>query len=151
MKFIRTMKPHIPGTWMLSIIVASSFGLPAAAALKKNCVSDYLNCADLQCETREQRNETRRALSDMLVLKPSDLLKKRYCDYQMHKGQWTAIEVLQRYFLPADRIFIDRQCFASSVRLASAQKAITRMLKHIEATDAARSDRSSLPVRQVNK
>src|SRR5271166_4222658 len=91
----------------LSIIMVTSFVSPAANALEENCIADYLNGADLQCEAQEQHKEIRRALSDMLVLKPKELLKKRYCDYQMHHNQWNAIEILQHYFVPADRVFID--------------------------------------------
>jgi hypothetical protein len=112
---------------MLAIIlVTSSFSLAAVAS--GNCVADYLIHAELQCEARDQLKEIRRALSDMLVLAPKELLKKRYCDYQMHHNQWTAVEILERYFVPVDRVFIDPKCFASSVRSVAAQNAIKRIL-----------------------
>lgn len=99
---------------------------------KPGCVAIYLNGAERQYESAEQGEELRRALSEMLRLSPSALLKKRYCDYQMNKNRWTAIDVLHRYFLPADaRQSIDAKCFQTSIGTARAKAAVRKQLTEL--------------------
>lgn len=99
---------------------------------KPGCIAIYLNGAERQYESAEQGEELRRALSEMLRLGPSALLKRRYCDYQMNKNRWTAIDVLQRYFVPADaRQSIDAKCFQTSIGTATAKAAVRKQLTEL--------------------
>ena len=52
----------------------------------------------------------RQALSEtVLKVEPSTLAKKRYKNYQLKENQWTVIEVLQRYLVPAEKIVLDEK------------------------------------------
>lgn len=76
------------------------WGLSAAAA-RTNVVAEYLNHAERQYETSEQRTEIIGALEDMLTKSPQMLRAQRYPDYEGHKDAWPITTVLQRFFVPA--------------------------------------------------
>jgi len=101
----------------------------ASGAQKPNCVADYLTGADRQFESQDQGEELRRALNDMLSLKPSLLLEKRYCDYQMNKRRWNSIEILHRYFVPTSAArALDAGCFQKSIESPASKLAIKKQL-----------------------
>lgn len=59
---------------------------------------EFLDGAELQVESVTQRAELTRVLRDLVDLKPSELAKKLYADYEGKPAQWTAAEVLRAYF-----------------------------------------------------
>lgn len=118
--------------FVLWLVVA----LTASATEKFNCVADFLNGAEMQLETREQRLELQKALQEMLTVKPELLLKKRYKDYTMQPNRWNALNVLERYFVPNKRNHLEPNCFLSSISSASAHKAIERQLAHLDKVNA---------------
>ena len=100
-----------------------------------NCVSKYLTGADRQYETQEQGAEIRRALKAMLSMKPDQLLKKRFCDYQMHPNKWNAIQMLNRYFVPTNAsCSLTPSCFSRSIRTPSSRLAIQSHLTELSKT-----------------
>jgi hypothetical protein len=68
---------------------------------------NYLNGAELQVETDDQRQEIKQALQDMLNLSPEELEKKRYKNYRMEANQWTLVELLQAYYFPQKPMALD--------------------------------------------
>ncbi len=124
MRYIRVVARVIPLVWLAA-------SLSCAAADKSNCVADFLNGAERQCETREQRDEIGRALQDMLTVKPELLLKKRYRDYTMRSHKWNAINVMERYFVPEKTNHLEPECFLLSISSAAAHEAIKIQLAHL--------------------
>jgi hypothetical protein len=82
-----------------AIVVLLLGGLSAATAAT-NVVAQFLNHADRQYETSEQRTEIIHALEDMLGKPPAALRTQRYADYQGNKNAWPITTLLERYFVP---------------------------------------------------
>lgn len=59
---------------------------------------EFLDGAELQVESAAQRAELTRVLRDLVELKPRELAKKLYADYEGKPVQWTAADVLRAYF-----------------------------------------------------
>jgi hypothetical protein len=116
------------------LLAATAISMPSACLAKnENCLAKYLTGAQQQYENGQQRSEIKRALTEMLSMKPSALLKKRYCDYQMHPQQWTAVNILERYFVPDGRFVVDAKCFRASLNTKEAQEALKAQIKSIDA------------------
>lgn len=103
---------------------------------EKNVVVLFFDEAELQIETQDQREKLARALEDMFTLKPSQLRKKLYADYQLVKGMWTLKDILHAYYIPAlpqrsfddsDRLYVDA---ASSSAKSSVKKARDKLLSN---------------------
>ncbi len=92
----------------------------------------YLEGAERQSESDDQRREIRRALQDMLDLDPKALAARRYADYQLRPGRWTAIQVLERYCVPGTRTALGPATFYDDVKKPAAQEAVR---KHLAALD----------------
>jgi len=123
---------------MLVTLVAIVSCEPALA--KSNCVAEYLSGAERQYETPDQGEEVRRALKDMLSIKSSLLLKKRYSDYQMKRNRWTAIDVLHRYFVPTNaKRSLNSKCFLLSVKTPTSRQAIRKQLDELSTDLAAKN------------
>ena len=79
----------------------------SSEAGKPNQVVEYLDGAERQAETDEQRRELLRALEDLRTLDPATLKQRHYADYEDKPGQWTLVQVLQKYFVPRKPCAID--------------------------------------------
>jgi serine protease inhibitor len=89
-----------------------------------NSVVQYLQGAELQAETDAQRMEIRRALQDMQHPERNQgtwLRLQRYADYQGKPGQWSAVRLLENYFVPSRPLSLDENTFYQDLRSAEAQ------------------------------
>jgi hypothetical protein len=101
----------------------------------RNIVEDYLNGAEEQSETDDQKIVIKRAFVDMLYEPVESLRKKRYPDYQMHPHKWPITEVLYRYFVPDPLIMFDGDEFFRDVKKPEAQELIRKWLDHLDNPD----------------
>ena len=68
---------------------------------ERNPVVDYLDGAEVQYETEQQKENIINALNDALNLPAAELQGKRYRDYQGSDGQWDLPTVISRHFVPS--------------------------------------------------
>jgi hypothetical protein len=101
----------------------------------RNTVEDYLNGAERQSETDDQKIVIKQAFVDMLYEPLESLRKKRYPDYQMHPHKWPITEVLYHYFVPDPLITFDSDEFFRDVKKPEAQKVIRKWLDHLDNPD----------------
>jgi hypothetical protein len=101
----------------------------------RNTVDDYLNGAEEQFETDDQKIVIKQAFVDMLYEPIESLRKKRYPDYQMHPNKWPITEVLYRYFVPDPLISFDGDEFFRDVKKPEAREMIQKWLHHMENPD----------------
>jgi hypothetical protein len=101
----------------------------------RNTVEDYLNGAEEQVETEDQKALIKLAFVDMRYEPVESLRKKRYPDYQMHPHKWSIKEVLYRYFVPAPLIWFDDDEFFRDVKKPEAQELIQKWLDHMDNPD----------------
>jgi hypothetical protein len=97
-----------------------------------NCVAAFLEGADRQSETDEQRTEIARALREMLTAPPTQLRSARYQDYRGNKGVWNARELLKRYYLSPSHSVFDDDCFFRDVSAPEARAALQKRLDDLE-------------------
>lgn len=102
----------------------------------RNTVEDYLNGAEEQSETDDQRLVIKQAFVDMLNEPVERLRKNRYPDYRMHLHKWPITEVLYRYFV-SDPAYIafDGDEFFRDVKKPEAQEMIQKWLDHLNSPD----------------
>ena len=105
----------------------TSFGSRRA----RNTVEDYLNGAEQQSETDDQRVVIKQAFADMLYEPVESLRKNRYPDYQMHPHKWPITEVLYRYIVPDPLIWFDDDEFFCDVKKPEAQEMIQKWLDYL--------------------
>jgi hypothetical protein len=96
-----------------------------------NSVAAFLNRAERQAETDEQRAEIQRALRDMLVKPPAQLRQIRYADYAGQESKWSITELLQHYFVPNPPAALDEERFYRDVRAPAAHAAIQLQLEDV--------------------
>ena len=88
-----------------NLVVVLAFAVFSFAACAQDSSDQqlytYLNGAELQVETDDQRQEIKKALQNMLNLSPEVLKKKRYKNYRIEENQWTLVELLQAYYFPS--------------------------------------------------
>lgn len=101
----------------------------------RNTVEDYLNGAEEQVETDDQRAVIKQAFFDMLNEPTESLRKKRYPDYQMQPHKWPITEVLTSYFLPDSSAGFDDDEFFRDVKKPEAQEMIHKWLDHMNNPD----------------
>jgi hypothetical protein len=101
----------------------------------RNTVEDYLNGAEEQSETDDQRAAIRQAFVDMLNEPIGSLRKKRYPDYQLHHHKWPITEVLTSYFLPDSSAGFENDEFFRDVKKPEAQEMIQKWLNHMDNPD----------------
>jgi hypothetical protein len=95
----------------------------------RNTVEDYLNGAEEQCETDDQKTVIKQAFADMLYEPVDSLRKKRYPDYQMRPDRWPITKLLYSYIVPRPLIwFDDDDEFFRDVKKPEAQEAIQKWL-----------------------
>lgn len=93
-----------------------------------NHVAAFLNNAERQTETEEQRVVVRRALGDMLKSGPSQLKLIRYPDYSGTPNMWSITELLEHYFVPSHPMSIDQDAFYKDLSSPDAKRAIQNQL-----------------------
>jgi len=96
----------------------------AGADHPRNIVADYLNGAEEQSESDDQREVIKQAFIDMLIVPVESLRKKRYPDYQMHPNRWPITELLNRYIVPGAPVWFKGDEFFRDVKKSEAQKLI---------------------------
>jgi hypothetical protein len=99
-----------------------------APAEKANSVAVFLNNAERQAETDEQRRDIQRALRDMLDKPPAELRQLRYPDYAGKANTWSITQFLQRYFVPSPPAVLDEEGFYKDIHTETARAAIQRQL-----------------------
>jgi hypothetical protein len=102
----------------------------------RNTVEDYLNGAEEQFETDDQKAVIKQAFVDMRYEPVESLRKKRYPDYQMHPHRWPITEVLSRYFVPdPGYLDFDGDEFFRDVKKPEAREMIQKWLDHMDNPD----------------
>ncbi len=101
----------------------------------RNTVEDYLNGAEEQSETDDQKAVIKQAFVDMLNEPIESLRKKRYPDYQLHPHQWPATEVLYRYIVPDPLISFDDDELFRDVKKPQAREMIQEWLNYLDNPD----------------
>lgn len=94
-------------------------------------LAQYLENAELQCETEEQKENIHQAFRDMLTLSPEELKGKLYKNYQ-GIPEWQAHVVLEKHFVPDSQMFLDKDTFYEDLKDPRAQKNIQQWLKKME-------------------
>jgi hypothetical protein len=100
-----------------------------AKAQEPNQVVLYLDGAERQAETDEQRQEILRALEDLRTLEPAGLKQRRYADYENQPGQWTLVQLLQKYFVPREPCAIDDETFYRDAQSQHAREVIEQQIR----------------------
>jgi hypothetical protein len=98
-----------------------------------NQVVIYLDRAERQAETDAQRREMLHALDDLRSLDALALGQRRYADYENRPGQWTLVQLMQKYFVPRQPCSIDEETFYRHAQASEARKVVEQ---HIHALRA---------------
>jgi hypothetical protein len=98
---------------------------------KPNGVVLYLEGAERQCETDDQRQEILRALEDLRTLDAGTLTKRRYADYQNVPGRWTLAQLLQKYFVPCEPRSIEERTLYRDAQEPAAREVVAQQLRAI--------------------
>jgi hypothetical protein len=106
-------------------------GTSSPAPDKDNSVAAFLQNAERQSETDEQRKEIQRALRDMLDKSPAELRQTRYPDYTGQANAWSIKQLLQHYFVTNPPAALDEQRFFQDVRAPAARAAIQHQLDEV--------------------
>lgn len=122
--------------WMLVLVGCGATTAPKSSSA--SAVIEYLAGAEQQVETDDQRAELRRALVDLARLSPAELRTRRYADYAMTPGRWTAATVLTRYIVPAKPVHLDEEALYRDAQRPEARAALR---EHVRAIDEHRQPR----------
>ena len=98
-----------------------------------NTVVVYMQGADLQAETDEQRREVLRVLNDILSKKPAELRDARYADYRGQAGTRTVVEVLTSHFVPPQPAALDPERFYTEIAAPEARSVIQAQRDKLQA------------------
>jgi len=120
-----------PKIGVVILVLASSCNTKQAG----NSIVLYMNGAELQIETMDQRQELQKALTDILTLSPEVLRQRRYADYQLTPNKWTIVEILQRYYVPPKRVFLNSDSFFKDVISKEAHQNIQKHLNKLTRGD----------------
>jgi hypothetical protein len=99
-----------------------------------NSVVVFLTGAELKQETHRQRAEIMRALRDLLHEEEGDpgwLQRQRYADDQGLEDQWSIIALLNKYFVPQQKMTLDERTFVQDIRTAEAQTVIREWIARL--------------------
>jgi hypothetical protein len=113
---------------------AAAIALLACGQEASNSVARFLDGAECQFESEDQKQVIEATLEDLLAL-PVDALKvRRYPDYRMNEGAWTALEVIHHYFVPASRASLPEEAsFFEEVADPAAKQSIRVQLEALRA------------------
>jgi len=107
-------------------------GQPSASAPgAPNSVAAFLQNAERQAETDEQRREIQRALQDMLDKPASELKGLRYAEYAGEANKWSITQLLEHYFVPNPPAALDEARFYDDVHAPAARAAIQHQLDEV--------------------
>jgi hypothetical protein len=101
----------------------------SAQAKNSNQVVLYLDGAERQAETDEQRREILRALEDLRTLAPAALAQRRYADYEDKPEQWTLVQLLQKYFVPRELCSIDEATLYRDAQTPRAREVVEQQIR----------------------
>lgn len=101
----------------------------ATESQKTNQVVLYLDGAERQAETDEQRQEILRALEDLRTLAPRALKQQRYADYENRPAQWTLVQLMQKYFVPRELRLIDEEMFYRDAQSPRARDVVGQQIR----------------------
>ena len=123
-------------TSFLLFVMVTITGVAGGTSLgdRENLITAFFGSAELQIETSAQKHELTQALSDTLNLAPEALKRKRYADYQGHKGKWTLPQILSAYFVPSRPIALEADRFYRDLGTDAAKAAVKKQLKALKAT-----------------
>ena len=104
---------------------------PAAASEKPtpNQIVGFLEGAERQAETDDQRGEILRALEDMRTLDAKALKQRRYADYEGRPEQWTVVVLLQKYFVPRQPTSLDDETAYRDAGTPAAREVIGQQIR----------------------
>jgi hypothetical protein len=116
---------------LLTVACAHGTAGPAAPATaqKTNQVVLYLDGAERQAETDEQRREILRALEDLKTLAPAALAQRRYADYENKPEQWTLVQLLQKYFVPRELCSMDEETLYRDAQSPRAREVVEQQIR----------------------
>jgi len=120
---LRKYSYNEPWKSFVPLFVTSWNTPPPAESNSGNSVAAFLNHAERQAETDEQRREIQRALRDMLEKSPAELRRMRYADYTGEADKWSISQMLQHYFVPNPPAALDEQRLFQEVRAPAARAA----------------------------
>lgn len=102
---------------------------------RENSLVAYLENAELQIETSDQRQELKKALRDILSFSSEQLKNKRYANYRMETGAWTLYEILSAYFLPNKPMSLNNVSFYRDVGTDKAKSIVRKKLTLLQKLD----------------
>lgn len=97
-----------------------------------NNLYNYLKEAEVQYETDSQKKDIIEALEDSINLPPSSLEKKLYSNYRGELQKWNLITVIEKYFVPNKKNFLNEKTFYKEVKSLEGQKILVNWLKKIK-------------------
>jgi hypothetical protein len=118
--------------WLMALMMACaqrSGQAPAAAPPRSNQVVLYLDGAERQAETDEQRQEILRALEDLRTLDPAALKSRRYANYENEPARWTLAELLRKYFVPRELRSIEEETLYRDAQSPAAREVVSRQIR----------------------
>ena len=113
-------------------LIVWALAAPGCAPASGNVVAAYLNGAERQTETDQQRQDIGRALNDLLGLSSAELRARRYPDYQGKPEAWTAAELIQKYYVPVNAMKLDEDRFYRDAGLPAGRAVLERCLKELD-------------------
>jgi hypothetical protein len=114
---------------------AVNSGTPAQKVASVNAVVDYFSGAEIQAETDAQRNELRKALTDMLTL-PIDVLKqRRYAGFDGKPSARNLVEILSGHLVPTAPRALDAQAFFADLKAETAQAVVRVKLDELNISE----------------
>lgn len=96
-----------------------------------NPVLEYFENAELQVEDNIQEKIIIDALNDILRLSASELMNRRYGDYEGEADQWDLPTLIYRHFVPDQKASLGDN-FYHDVKARKVQKKIKEILEQIE-------------------
>lgn len=115
----------------LLIVGASSF--VAKSLDHRNLVHAFLAKADIQFETEAQGKIIAAVLTDLLARPVDELKRKRYPNYTGEPDQWSATQVIARYFVPRTPVALDENTFYAEIRSPESRRDISQQLQALTA------------------
>jgi hypothetical protein len=100
-----------------------------------NPVADYLDNAELQCETEAQKQNIMRALNDVLTLSGQELAMRRYEDYTGKADEWDLPTLIHRHFVPDRKGKTLGSRFYTDAASARVQAQVRRILDRLSGAD----------------
>jgi hypothetical protein len=119
---------------MLSLSCGGQADDQAENKIFPNSVAAYIENAEIQAETDEQRREIRRALLDILEKPATELRTQKYADYQGKPNEWSITRLLTAYFVPSTPQSLEPEQFYKDIDKPEAKLAIRHKLDAINQT-----------------